>query len=1005
LLSAVVPAYGAAFAIANAAAEKEAENQRQKALNSYIEEFTRKSVDFVTDMEMVIGATDENGELVNGLGSQVRAYMDNIAFYVDENDEFMRKQFAAQYETLDFIATLGDDSKDEETAKAFREQVLTNIDELTKLGTVTTQNIEALAKVFADLEEKKENYQEASKIIEDNDLINVAKDFGLSEDTSAEKLLSTALGTVNIDDNGNYSRHWSNKNEDNDYKFGSADGAIDPSNYSDAYLTNVVNDVLPKLQELGLGDVSFKAIQDYAKYSQNFDPEQMFADYTSTLLSTIQNSSGNVAADVYRAQANSEVQGYIDTSKALAAKAKEKMEQAQANNDYEAAKQARDEYNTYMQDVNTLEQQLLNVTRDMAGYMDSSQLNEFVTRINSTAEKLDNLRSSASGQEAFDTEQLDRLQNDIIPLLQKELGEGFDASAFVQDLQNGSVEGFKLLNQYEKLATEENRKNLQNNVDAHTEEIKRLEGNLKNASDSEKEAIQSQIKAEQAALAIAEVQLSNYEKNLDTVAGLTTEERKRLNIEKKLQALEEDESLEGLKKRIELTKELNKENAVRIDDKYEEILKGFGESTTMTKEMLKNIVKIENGAVLLGDAYEDLSDEEKQYIDSVIEGMEETIAAVEESKQQLKDLATSWYETQIDQQSQVLDAYKTQLESEQESLQNSLDKRKEMYEKYFDSLEEEESDETFEEEQARLQRAIAALSTSTDASSLQKLKEYQQELADLEDEQRATERERRRENVMDSMDNQSEALDQYYEDRLANEQALWEEIEAMSSEEISSLMTTYNEEFQNATDLNKEYMLLSYKQLQADIIAMNQGEDSAEAIAAREDANNYEEFIMAKGSGLVTDAYDDTLDYAALNQEDSYKRLYQEEKDALKADDEYYNETYEEWKKRKGYSQGGIVDYTGTAVVHGSPSKPEAFLNASQTALFGRLASNLEAFYTRTSAVAGGEDGGNNVVIENFTIAIDAELTDNNLNQTGQNLADALFEGLRRTGVSVNMKR
>lgn len=140
--------------------------------------------------------------------------------------------------------------------------------------------------------------------------------------------------------------------------------------------------------------------------------------------------------------------------------------------------------------------------------------------------------------------------------------------------------------------------------------------------------------------------------------------------------------------------------------------------------------------------------------------------------QSLKDLASSWYETQIDQQSQVLDAYKTQLESEQESLQNSLDKRKEMYEKYFDSLEEEESDETFEEEQARLQRAIASLSTSTDATSLKKLKEYQQELADLEDEQRSTERERRRETVMDAMDNQSEALDQYYEDRLTNEQAL-----------------------------------------------------------------------------------------------------------------------------------------------------------------------------------------------------------------------------------------
>jgi len=32
-----------------------------------------------------------------------------------------------------------------------------------------------------------------------------------------------------------------------------------------------------------------------------------------------------------------------------------------------------------------------------------------------------------------------------------------------------------------------------------------------------------------------------------------------------------------------------------------------------------------------------------------------------------------------------------------------------------------------------------------------------------------------------------------------------------------------------------------------------------------------------------------------------------------------------------GFSQGGLVDYTGLAMVHGSQSKPEAFLNAAQT--------------------------------------------------------------------------
>ena len=38
-----------------------------------------------------------------------------------------------------------------------------------------------------------------------------------------------------------------------------------------------------------------------------------------------------------------------------------------------------------------------------------------------------------------------------------------------------------------------------------------------------------------------------------------------------------------------------------------------------------------------------------------------------------------------------------------------------------------------------------------------------------------------------------------------------------------------------------------------------------------------------------------------------------------------------------GYSEGGIIDYTGTAMVHGSPSKPEAVLNPKQTSAFMEL--------------------------------------------------------------------
>ena len=56
--------------------------------------------------------------------------------------------------------------------------------------------------------------------------------------------------------------------------------------------------------------------------------------------------------------------------------------------------------------------------------------------------------------------------------------------------------------------------------------------------------------------------------------------------------------------------------------------------------------------------------------------------------------------------------------------------------------------------------------------------------------------------------------------------------------------------------------------------------------------------------------------------------------------------------KLKGYSTGGLVDYTGLAMVHGSPRKPEAFLNAEQTKALkenifsgkNSLTSVLEAF-------------------------------------------------------------
>ena len=49
---------------------------------------------------------------------------------------------------------------------------------------------------------------------------------------------------------------------------------------------------------------------------------------------------------------------------------------------------------------------------------------------------------------------------------------------------------------------------------------------------------------------------------------------------------------------------------------------------------------------------------------------------------------------------------------------------------------------------------------------------------------------------------------------------------------------------------------------------------------------------------------------------------------------EYLKKPTENLKTALGFSSGGLVDYTGLAMVHGSSQKPEAFLSAEQVKLF-----------------------------------------------------------------------
>jgi hypothetical protein len=100
-----------------------------------------------------------------------------------------------------------------------------------------------------------------------------------------------------------------------------------------------------------------------------------------------------------------------------------------------------------------------------------------------------------------------------------------------------------------------------------------------------------------------------------------------------------------------------------------------------------------------------------------------------------------------------------------------------------------------------------------------------------------------------------------------------------------------------------------------------------------------------------------------------------------------------------GLKQGGIVDFTGPAIVHGTKTKPEAFLNSEQTEMFGNLRdtlSNIDFEPTNMSE---------SISIGNITISTQSMNSNQDFRKAGQSIAEAFNSAINRRGVSINTKR
>ena len=121
-----------------------------------------------------------------------------------------------------------------------------------------------------------------------------------------------------------------------------------------------------------------------------------------------------------------------------------------------------------------------------------------------------------------------------------------------------------------------------------------------------------------------------------------------------------------------------------------------------------------------------------------------------------------------------------------------------------------------------------------------------------------------------------------------------------------------------------------------------------------------------------------------------------------------YKNQLSSWKKSyikyiTGYSKGGLVDYTGLAMVHGSESQPESFLNADHTKIlmnilqyakdirfkqYGKLSSSINA------------DGQGTTNIDKVEVIIESGVIDNSADAQalGTDIAKALMDIAKKSG-------
>lgn len=161
----------------------------------------------------------------------------------------------------------------------------------------------------------------------------------------------------------------------------------------------------------------------------------------------------------------------------------------------------------------------------------------------------------------------------------------------------------------------------------------------------------------------------------------------------------------------------------------------------------------------------------------------------------------------LEQQNSQLEYYKKFLEKEQNALTESLNKRKEAYQDYFDTINEQEEQTTYEEDTQKLITNLSRLGSSTNADARVQAAELEKELRDLENERLQSLREKAQDQILSNIDDEITNISDNLSALLENSQLMYQMMLQDMNDPVGFVSNMLRASGEGLTELGVENLL------------------------------------------------------------------------------------------------------------------------------------------------------------------------------------------------------